>query len=47
MKLTVGHVYHAFEFVKHSLEKIAPINYGQKLGETGLKFMSTFVVHHR
>jgi hypothetical protein len=31
MKLTVGHVYHALEFVKHSLEKIAPIN-SQKNG---------------
>ena len=34
MKLTIGHVCHALEFVKHSLEKIAPINYSQKMRET-------------
>jgi hypothetical protein len=47
MKLTIGHVYHALEFVKDPLEKIAPIKYDQRMGETELKVMSTFVVHHR
>jgi hypothetical protein len=47
MKLTVGHVYHAFEFVKYSLKKIAPINYSQKMGGTGLISMPTFLIHHR
>lgn len=46
MKLTIRHVYHAFELVKHSLKKIAPMNYSQKRG-TGLKSMSTFVIRHR
>ena len=27
MKLTIGYVYHAFEFVKNSIKKIAPIKY--------------------
>ena len=46
MKLTVGHVCHALEFVKYSLEKIAPINYSQNL-EDSAELMSTFVIHHR
>ena len=47
MELTIGHVYHALEFVEDSLEKIAPINYSQKMGDTEPKLMSTFAVHHR